>query len=114
MPKLMMVKVCLVGFIFLSRHSAVKADALATVTEQTCLTFTSTDSCKLSSTAAGSYTISGKLKTITIVGVWTEPSEITLNGSKVKDNQIEYDGSLGRIKITGLVQDLNSAWELMW
>ncbi|OWZ26692.1 alpha-glucosidase [Cryptococcus neoformans c45] len=84
------------------------------VTEQTCLTFTSTDSCKLSSTAAGSYTISGKLKTITIVGVWTEPSEITLNGSKVKNNQIEYDGSLGRIKITGLVQDLNSAWELMW
>lgn len=87
---------------------------MAAVTEQTCLTFKSTDSCKLSSTAVGSYTIAGKLKTITIVGVWTEPSEVTLNGSKVQDSQVEYDKSLGRIKITGLVQDLNSAWELMW
>lgn len=109
-----MVKVCRVGFLLLSGYSAIKADPLAAVTEQTCLTFKSTDSCKLSSTAVGSYTIAGKLKTITIVGVWTEPSEVTLNGSKVQDSQVEYDKSLGRIKITGLVQDLNSAWELMW
>lgn len=110
----MMVKVCLVGFLLLSGHSAVKAVILSTVTEQTCLTFTSTDSCKLSSTADGSYTIAGKLRTITIVGVWTKPSEVTFNGSKINDSQIEFDEGVGRIKITGLVEDLNSAWELKW
>lgn len=110
----MMVKVCLVGFLLLSGHSAVKAVVLPTVTEQTCLTFTSTDSCKLSSTANGSYSIAGKLKTITIVGVWIKPSEVTFNGSKINDSQIEFDEDVGRIKITRLVEDLNSAWELTW
>lgn len=110
----MMVKVCLVGFLFLSGHSAVKAVVLPTVTDQTCLTLTSTDSCKLSSTADGSYTIAGKLKTITIVGVWTKPSEVTFNGRKINDSQIEFDAGVGRIKITGLVEDLNSSWELEW
>ncbi|WVQ77438.1 hypothetical protein IAR50_007124 [Cryptococcus sp. DSM 104548] len=84
------------------------------VTEQTCLTFTSNDSTKLTSTPVGNYTIDGKLQTITIVGVWSKPDQVSLNGVTVDDSQVAYDESIGELKVTGVDGDLNSEWTLEW
>ncbi|TYJ56202.1 hypothetical protein B9479_003046 [Cryptococcus floricola] len=84
------------------------------VTEQTCLTFTSTDSTKLTSKPDGNFTIDGKLQTITIVGVWSKPEQVSLNGNSIDESQVAYDESIGELKVTGVDGDLNAEWTLEW
>ncbi|WVQ83475.1 hypothetical protein IAT38_005616 [Cryptococcus sp. DSM 104549] len=84
------------------------------VTEQTCLTFTSTDSSKFTSVPDGSYTIPQNLKTLTVVGVWSKPGDVKVNGKAVDDSQVEYKESTGEVIISGLDVDLNEALEVDW
>nr|XP_019012327.1 alpha-glucosidase [Kwoniella pini CBS 10737]OCF51108.1 alpha-glucosidase [Kwoniella pini CBS 10737] len=83
------------------------------VTELTCLTFVATENC-LTTTTSGNYHIDNNLKSVTIIGVWNKPSRISLNGQEIGDDQIDYDKSVGQVKVTGLRGDLNNKWELKW
>ncbi|WVR04138.1 hypothetical protein IAU60_001137 [Kwoniella sp. DSM 27419] len=84
------------------------------VTEQTCVSLKATGSCLSGWTNNGNYHIGNTVKSITIVGVWDKPSSLTINGKQVDQSNVQYDGDVGRVKVTGLEGDLNGSWELKW
>ncbi|KAK8861244.1 hypothetical protein IAR55_002063 [Kwoniella newhampshirensis] len=84
------------------------------VTEQTCLTFTAKNRSCLTSAPNGNYTIGGKLKTITIVGVWKVPKKVTFNGHVMDGHKVKYDSQTGTVRIKGVEGDLSSGWEVKW
>ncbi|WRT65354.1 uncharacterized protein IL334_002297 [Kwoniella shivajii] len=83
------------------------------VNDLSCLSFVASNNC-ITTTHQGNYDIENKLKSVTVIGLWIQPSQFTLNGKKVNSNQIKYDASVGRVKINGLQGDLNQGWVLKW
>ncbi|WVN88893.1 uncharacterized protein L203_104108 [Cryptococcus depauperatus CBS 7841] len=105
--------------VVLDGHGSAQGDAKVDdgesfpVVEQTCLSFTSSNSKTLTSKPEGNFYIPGNLKSATIVGVWNKP-DVTVNGNKVDDSQVEYDETVGRVKITALNVDVNKEFEIKW
>ncbi|KAK4687888.1 alpha-glucosidase, partial [Tremellales sp. Uapishka_1] len=82
------------------------------VNATTCLTLVANSSSCLSSTPSGDYQITQQLKTVTILGVDSQPASVTFNGQQVSN--ITYTANTQEVVVTGLGGDLNSAWELKW
>ena len=84
------------------------------VGDQTCLTIVASGNSCLNSTVTGSFHITKKLATITILGVTSKPAtgSVTLNGKTISN--VTYKAETECVVVGGLSGDLNSNWELKW
>jgi len=75
------------------------------------LTFNVSNS-TLSTTAAGEYAINQTLGSVTILGVKSQPQNVTVMGSAASN--FTYEEALQRLNVTALQGDLNNDFSLNW